>query len=227
MYLHRFALAALAAAALGAGIQSASAAGPVKAAPMTPVYNWTGCYVGIHAGGGWTKSDWVSTGGVNAHPDGDGVLIGGHIGCNYQIQTFVWGVEGDIDWTNIEGNGPWSSPGFTAPYKTNYLASVRGRLGFAFNQFLIYGTGGAAFAKWEYRTPECGVGVCGAYDNSNAGWVAGGGVEYGFSRSWTARVEYLYYDFGTVTSPAGGVDTVPTNIQTTVSVVRGGLTLRF
>jgi outer membrane immunogenic protein len=88
-------------------------------------------------------------------------------------------------------------------------------------------TAGVAFANWHYRTPECGVGVCGAYDNSRVGVVGGGGIEYMFQQNLSLRLEGLYYDFGTVRSPAGGVDVVPTDIHTRISVVRAGLTYHF
>src|SRR5476651_2428867 len=72
---------------------------PARAPAFAPVYNWTGFYIGVNGGGGWGRSRWDSADAFNI----SGGLVGGTLGYNYQVGQLVWGVEGDIDWSNIKG----------------------------------------------------------------------------------------------------------------------------
>ena len=113
------------------------ARGPVYAA----VYNWTGFYLGINGGGGWGRSQWDGVDGF----DVSGGLIGGTIGYNWQVGQLVIGAEGDIDWSGMGGTSTvLCPPGCTT--RNDWLATVRGRVGYAFDRFLPYLTGGLASA---------------------------------------------------------------------------------
>ncbi len=120
------------------------------------------------------------------------------------------GIEGDAEWANIKGGSvifPNTGDLGVAPdsYETqaNWEASVRGRLGYAFQNWLVYATGGVAWMniKEIYNSPFFGVSE--TFENTRTGWTAGGGIEYAFAPNWVGRIEYRFADFGTL-------DNVPT-----------------
>ena len=119
-----------------------------RPAVYDPVYNWTGFYLGINGGGGWGRSQWD---GVDKF-DVSGGLIGGTIGYNWQFGQSVVGLEGDIDWSGISGShhGPVSAGCET---RNHWLATVRGRVGYAFDRFLPYLTGGLAVGDINATAP--------------------------------------------------------------------------
>ena len=134
-----------------------------------------------------------------------GALFGGQIGGNYQIGQFVIGAEGDFDWQNLRGA---SASGICAPaviggcaVASNWLATLRGRAGFAADRVLFYITGGGAFTNIKPSTGALPHG-----GGSEPGWTAGGGIEYAFTDNWTAKFEYLYAPQGQYLSdfPAKG-----------------------
>ena len=133
---------------------------PVRApAPMpgiATVYSWTGLYLGVHGGGGWSKwngmdptdraSGWSAA-------NGSGAVAGGQVGGNYQIGSVVLGLEGTYAWSDIkvDAGGPFAGgAGFTLTVKNDYVATIAGRLGYAFDRVLVYGKGGAAFTRDKY-----------------------------------------------------------------------------
>jgi outer membrane immunogenic protein len=191
---------------------------PAKAAPyVPPYYNWTGFYIGINGGGAWGTSDWTPLPGSFKTSGG---LVGGQLGYNWQLGQFVWGVEGDADWSDIRGStiGPGCGVGCTT--KNDFLSTVRGRLGFAADRWMPYVTGGLAIGNIKASAP----GFAGA-DQTNAGWTIGGGIEFALPSNWTAKVEYLYVDLGSVncTLTCGPV----TSVNFTTNIVRGGFNYRF
>ena len=223
--------------ALAAGGQAFAADLPMPApvppqayVPVVPFYNWTGFYIGINGGGAFGNSNWSdpidgSTGnfGVN------GYLLGGTIGGNYQIGSFVLGVEGDGDWANFDGTTVNAScAGVGCETKSNWLATVRGRAGWAWDRVLFYGTGGAAFAN-----VQAGAGALPFSSSTQTGWTAGAGVEYAFAPNWTAKVEYLFVDLANASCGFGncGGGTLATPVNTTVSlnenIVRAGINFKF
>ncbi|MBI3703911.1 MAG: porin family protein [Rhizobiales bacterium] len=207
-------LALGATAASAADIQRRQAM-PAKA-PLyspVPVYNWTGFYVGINGGGGWGRSDFGPT-----FPTGtfgtSGGMVGGTLGYNWQMGNVVFGLEGDIDWSNIRGSA--ACGGTTCSTRNDWLATARGRLGYAFDRIMPYVTGGAAFGN--IKTDIAGLGGA---NTSKAGWTVGGGIEAAIAGPWTAKVEYLYVDLGRGGSILGSDASFKTNI------VRAGLNYRF
>ena len=192
---------------------------PYKApAAYAPAYNWTGFYLGIQGGGAWGSSDWDGLA-VSNSPSGG--MIGGTAGYNWQGagSPWVFGLEGDIDWTNIKDST--ACGGLNCQTKNNWFGTVRGRVGYAFDRFLPYFTGGLAVGDIEANR----TGFIGSKD-TNAGWTIGAGIEGVIAGNWTAKVEYLYADLGDTTCSAVACG-VPTNVDLTVNVVRAGLNYRF
>jgi outer membrane immunogenic protein len=167
------------------------------------VYDWTGPYVGAHVGYGWGSADAI---------DMSGFVGGVQGGYNIQSNQFVMGLEGDIGLANID-----KTSGSTRA-SIDTLGSVRARAGFAFDQFLVYGTGGFSFGDFSYKNSVS------RDDRWHLGWVLGVGAEAALTRNWTARVEAFYYDLGSKDYLiAGGHD----SISVDATVVRAGLNYRF
>ena len=128
---------------------------PYKAPAYVAQYNWTGFYLGINGGGAWGDSDWNGFA-VSNSPSGG--MIGGTAGYNWQGvgSPWVFGLEGDIDWTNIKDSAACGA--LNCETKNNWLGTVRGRVGYAFDRFLPYFTGGVAFGDIEAnRTGFAGI----------------------------------------------------------------------
>lgn len=208
---------------LALGGAAAAADLPVAPAPYykapvyAPAYNWSGFYLGINGGGGWGSSTWTTTGSF----DTSGGLFGGTIGYNYQMNQVVLGVEGDIDWANINGSTSTGCPVASCTTGDNWLGTVRGRLGYAADRFMPYITGGAAFGDIKASGP----GLTGT-DTTNAGWTLGGGIEFAIAGHWTAKAEYLYVNLGSVScGPACGA--AVQNVDWHANLGRLGLNYRF
>jgi outer membrane immunogenic protein len=199
---------------------------PVHDAPVPygPAFSWTGLYIGAHVGYGWTDTDWGDAiSGASASNRGNGWLLGGQIGYNYQVRQFVFGAEADLTSAWLDGSSACPVPG-DCSHSYNWLGSLRGRAGVAVNdnRTLLYATAGAAWADVDYASTT-GSG----FSHTHAGWVAGGGIEHMLTPNLTARVEYLYYGFDSVTAPAGALGGGPTNLDPSTQTVRFGLNFKF
>jgi outer membrane immunogenic protein len=198
------------------------------------VYNWTGLYVGINGGFGTGKSNWSdgpvgTTGGFNT----SGFLVGGTLGANYQTGNYVVGIEGDGDWTNLQGNSGSTcgdiaavvAPPVSCQTQSHWLATVRGRVGYAFDRFLIYGTAGAAFGN-----VQTGLNPPSTFDSSTeAGWAVGAGFEVAFAPNWTAKAEYLFVDLPnasctTVGNCGGAAGSI---VSFNENIIRAGINFKF
>jgi outer membrane immunogenic protein len=139
---------------------------------------WAGPYLGGNLGYAW--------GSVDNNPTKPSGFVGGvQAGYNWRLNQsspWVFGLEGDIQATGADETfAPWK---FSNPW----FGTVRGRVGYAFDNVLFYGTGGLAFG--ELRGETFGL----SESHTNAGWTAGVGAEFGFAPGWSAKVEYLYVD---------------------------------
>jgi outer membrane immunogenic protein len=206
------------AALLSLGVAtSASAADLPRKAPayVAPIgYNWTGFYLGVNGGYGWTGS--------NAAGDADGFVGGGQIGYNWQAagSPFVFGLEADIQGADISSSAAVGAVTVTA--KANAFGTVRGRIGYAFDRAMIYATGG-----WAYtRTELSATGPGGSISNSDwsSGYALGGGLEWAAWDRWSVKAEYLYVHSGDVNVTLAGV---PFGGDYNINVVRAGLNYRF
>jgi outer membrane immunogenic protein len=217
--MKRLVLAGLGALAVMTMIGSANAADmprrsamPAKAPMYEAPYNWTGFYLGINGGYGWGTSDFAAPFSVSSDPRGG--LVGGTIGYNWQMGHTVFGLEGDIDWSNLRGSTPCAAT--TCETRNDWLGTARGRIGYAFDRFMPFVSGGAAFG--DIKNNIAGIGSA---SETKVGWTLGGGVEAAIAGPWTAKVEYLYVDLGQGASVLGSDASLKTNI------VRGGINYRF
>ncbi len=259
--------AILAGAALAiAGMMTAGAANaadmPLKAPVYAPAFTWTGLYLGVNAGYGWedTTGDRYCTnffGTVGGFPCSagspgatkpQGGFVGGQVGYNYQTGMFVWGVETDIQVTNMQ-NSTGAVP-LALPFPINFIlpgasatrsesldwfGTTRGRLGIAFwDRALIYGTGGVMYGEQVSSLnvvfPTAGFLNMNPQSSSvHTGWVAGAGLEYAFTNNFSAKVEGLFYDLGSETISMRAVNgiTETANFKYTGSLVRIGANVKF
>jgi outer membrane immunogenic protein len=191
-----------------------------KAPPVVAptAYNWSGFYVGANGGGAWGTSNWDSTGAFNL----SGGVIGGTAGVNWQLGHAVLGLEGDVDWSNLKGSTTSALCPAGCTTSNDWLATVRGRAGYAFDRFLPYVTGGLAVGDVKASTPA----FAGA-TQTNAGWTAGGGVELALTNNWTAKAEYLHVDLGNMNCGFSCGVVANNNVSLKSDLVRGGVNFRF
>jgi outer membrane immunogenic protein len=231
---------------------------PLKAPPMpVAVYNWTGCYVGVNGGwkGGRFRNESVDApAGVGIVPgtpgvpfaadrinlaglDADSGAVGGQIGCRWETAShWVFGVEGDADWTNLHGtvtnraNGPGATfvIGDTFDNRVRWESSVRGIIGRSFDKWLVYATGGLAvtdismasnyIATISNRIP---FPASGQSDSQTLyGFTIGAGAAYAFAPNWDVGAEYRYSEYNGGNFNLGPIAafctlTVCTNVSTT------------
>ena len=198
--------------AQAADIQRRHAA-PAKAPAYSAPYNWTGFYLGINGGGGWGHSSFTAPLATSSFNTSGG-QVGGTVGYNYQVGHAVFGLEGDLDWSNINGSGACGSR--NCETKNDWFGTARGRIGYAFDRFMPYVTGGLAYGS--VKNSATGLG---SSTSTKAGWTIGGGLEAAISGPWTAKLEYLYADLGDASAPTGANASFRTNL------VRAGLNYRF
>jgi outer membrane immunogenic protein len=175
------------------------AARPYTKAPaiVAPIVNWTGFYIGAQVGGAWSDNSWDNvtlTGEAVSHSKSS-VVGGGHIGYNWQFNQFVLGVEGEFNGTDLNATSvSILNPAVTYGTKIDWYGTVVGRLGWAFDNVLIYGTGGVAFA--DIKTSGVNAAID-SFSNSDTrtGWTAGGGIAYQITPNWIAGVDYKHIEF--------------------------------
>jgi outer membrane immunogenic protein len=219
--MNRVAVACVGLLALAGGSAGAADLAPYyqPGPAYNPIYTWTGFYVGINGGGGWGSSQWD---GLDTF-DVSGGLIGGTVGYNWQFGQVVVGAEGDIDWSGIKGTTTVLCPG-GCETRNKWLATVRGRLGYAFDRFLPYFTGGLAVGDINASLP---LPVLPGGSISNAGWTVGAGLEVGVVSNVSLKAEYLYVDLGNFNCGLNCGLAPGSNVSFTTNVFRGGANLRF
>lgn len=202
----RISLLASAAALVGLGLAAPAAAAdmsgryPAPYVQPVPVFTWTGFYVGANAGYGWGSSTFDNPGG----------FIGGfQAGYNFQFASpFVLGIEADLSFTGMSAGS----------YSLDYLGTVRARLGYSFDRFLVYGTGGFAYGQGSADFFSLSSSA------TQTGWTLGVGAEAAIDRNWSMRAEYLYVDLGSTTFPTF-VGPVATGLD--ANILRAGVNYRF
>jgi outer membrane immunogenic protein len=212
---------------LAAGVASISFCGAAVAADLparssvytnpAPLSSWEGFYAGVH--GGYASGDVDIVAGVG--PTGSGSPKGGfggfQIGYNYLVTpNWLLGYEVDASFGDIhDATAPFTPSNF----KIDMFGTGRGRVGYVHGPWLLYATAGTAWAK-----PDWTVGGTTDINRVHVGWTAGAGVEYAFLPNWSAKVEYLYADFGETRRTFGAT---PINTDLTMSMVRAGLNYHF
>ena len=197
---------------------------PAYVAPEPVFATWSGFYLGLNGGYAWGKADVSNSVASFTTDKQDGWLIGATAGYNLQTGTWVWGLEGDIDYALVKGNATNTATcaGGSCEIKNTWFGTGRLRVGYAgWNNFLPYITGGVAAAGLKVE-PSGGA----SSTSTTIGWTAGAGLEYAFMEHWSAKFEYLYANLGTATCDASvcGVDT---DVKPKINIIRAGINYRF
>ena len=259
LLLATVALSALAGSAIAADLPYRRAApAPLPAFVAVPVFTWSGMYLGVNAGYGFSGEGRATSAGLvppastaitngfvagGAKVDPAGFVGGGQIGYNYQMGSVVLGLETDIQYTDLEKGVAVASPiaGVSTGFKTkmDYLGTVRGRIGYAMDRWMIYATGGLAYGEVTNSHVISDIGtpfaIAGERSQTRTGYAVGAGIEYAIpafnfgGSAATLKAEYLYYDLGksTVTSSVLGTPLFATRFENDGHLVRAGLNWKF
>jgi outer membrane immunogenic protein len=222
-------LGTVALVALGATVPALAAdlgaRAPYTKAPVyaAPIYNWTGFYIGGHVGGAF--------GGDNSLAGTDGRFLGGvQGGYDYQFApSWVLGVEAQYSWLGSNNNGRLFPGGVLVTSNNDQLGSVTGRLGYTWGPALLYAKGGYAWKDGNNLNVATGGFPVAFTTNGNHrdGYTVGAGLEYMFAPSWSAKIEYQYYNFGSTTFTAGPPVIVGTSFRDDEHTVKAGVNYRF
>lgn len=235
------AVALAAGSALAADLPARTVA-PIAPAPLA--YNWTGFYVGAHAGYAWHSGDFQMNGPFAAQlgypaksaTSPAGFIGGFQAGYNYQINQIVVGAEADVGFTSGTDRGVYygaNGGSLNVTSKGSMLSTVRLRTGYAIDRALIYVTGGFAFSNTKAEgtltvpagTPVAQGVYSGNVSGNRQGWALGAGFEYALTNNITARAEYLYYNVGDKNFQLDPNNT--TKIQFDGNVARLGVNYKF
>jgi len=181
------------------------------APPPIPIYNWTGFYIGGNVGGAWESGTITDNfTGASFSNTRSGFIGGGQIGYNWQVSpNWVLGVEGMFDGADIRSDtGTVTVPvpsaidptTFTATAKVDWITTVGARFGYAVNNWLWYGKAGGGWVHDRVTVNDITDGLSVSVSDTRGGWMAGGGIEYGFTPNWTARVDYTHIGLSDVTN---------------------------
>jgi len=217
----------------GGAIVSAHAAD--QAVPRGPSYypgdyhptsiDWTGWYVGLQLGGAFGSASWTNPftlASDSLHPAG--ILGGGQFGVNWMRDSLLLGAEADLAGMGLESSVPGAS------FRSRWLSLVTGRVGYAFNQYLVYAKGGAAFASERAQVITLAGTAADSATTTQTGWTVGGGVEYAIDPHWSARLEYDFVDLpshGVVFVPPPPIGALPASINFTIQKLVAGINYRF
>jgi outer membrane immunogenic protein len=211
---------------------------------------WTGFYIGVNGGYGWSNGNVTETPfqnfafpvfvvpGGTANSKLQGALFGAHTGYNWQTGAWVLGVEGDFDGAGINnsaaavfadpllGSGGTATDGLMVHQNIEWLATIRGRLGYTWSSSMVYATGGGAWESLRTNvllSTDTSAGVVSqsataSFTNTRSGYAVGAGYEYTINSNWLARVEYLHYGF----SGGGTTFALPVGCGFVVGGVCGG-----
>jgi outer membrane immunogenic protein len=238
---------------------------PVKApAVVAVVYDWTGPYIGTNLGYSWGRGSTdgtatttsvtgaaapvITTAPLTGRADVNGFIGGAQLGYNWQAGSFLYGLEGDIQFSNERASGdvctvagcPLGSFLFTRDYKLDWFGTARARVGYLpAERLLLYVTGGLAYGGFSGSSWTLPMDI-GTWSHTNVGWTVGAGAEAALGSNWSVKFEYLYMDLGNVggSSSAGTVTSLPNarttttlatvfNTRFTDNIVRVGLNYKF
>jgi outer membrane immunogenic protein len=211
-------------------------------APVSPVYDWSGFYVGVFGGGGWGNHNVNNATGpatgfadYTANYSSQGGVAGGEAGYNFQSGNVVVGIEADGFWSGMKGNDAAAVAAGSFPIASvdqdnlRWGGTLRARGGIAVDRWMLFFTGGWAFGDIVHTNTDPVLGVDQFTVHAN-GLTAGGGVQYALMNNLIGKVEYRYYNFNGYNRPGSPLTPngqLPYTTQTTYSVITVGLDYKF
>jgi outer membrane immunogenic protein len=224
-------------------VGTALAGGDSYKTEALPDHRWSGFYLGGHVGYGWSDKDWTllrnagnqpsnQIGSVITSHEADGAFGGIQVGANHQAHGLVFGIEGSMAWTGMDGYSTWrNSDGFFRDAATdiNWMGTLTGKIGVPLGHTLVYFKGGAVWADEDYShtggrdTPRILKG-----GDTRLGWLIGAGAEWAWDRNWSVNFEYNYMDFGDDDiSLSDGTRTALFSVDQQMHAIKLGLNYRF
>jgi outer membrane immunogenic protein len=207
----------------------------IWASTASPATNWTGVYLGVNGGYTFGGSKWSDsvTGNSSGSFGTSGFIFGGTVGANYQVGSLVFGVEGDGGWADASGFGTFTATSLCAAgclTRDTWLSTARGRVGYAFDRYLVFAAAGAAFGDIRANFSNGPISR-----STEAGWTIGAGIEVALGRNWSAKAEYLFVDLAdgscttacTIANPNGPALVPNVAVKFDESIVRAGVNYRF
>ena len=197
--------------------------------------DWTGPYAGLNAGVAILDGDtsYVSPGFTGGSLDlsDAGFTGGGTLGYNWQHDTWVFGIEGDFNFLDVDDTTGLFNVKGTGSLRADYdwFATVRARAGMAWGNSLFYATGGVAFIESELRLNSALVAGTATVKDTDVltGFAIGGGIEHSFSQQWSAKAEYLYMNFESQSVSLAGPPSASARFEPELHVVRAGINYHF
>ena len=210
---------------------------PYAKAPVvaTPVYDWSGYYVGVFGGGGLGNHNYNNANGFAGSANftvnyaSTGAVGGGEAGYNWQTGNYLFGVEADGFWSGIKGNDASQQLGVIDQSNLRWGGTLRARGGVTVDRLLLFFTGGWAFGDILHTSTAAGFPVD-QFNNHRSGLTAGGGIAYALTNNVIGKFEYRYYDFGRYNrsgNPLTPNGQLPYTVDNTYSVVTLGIDFKF
>lgn len=202
-------------------------------APPPGPYSWTGCYIGVHAGIAEGNSNWTPTPQewdvLSASMDMSGAIGGAQAGCNYQMQNFVLGAEGDVWGSGLTGDTSFADFEGTTTLKTksDFGSDVAARLGYAIDRGLLYGKIGVAWADYSFTDTYDFEGFTESDKTTETGLLLGLGVEYAIDAHWSVTGEFDYINFGSPSIAMNGDTPYVAKIRNDQDLFKLGANYRF
>jgi outer membrane immunogenic protein len=197
----------------------------------TPLYDWSGFYVGVFGGGGYGNHNLNNALGragfanFTVNYSSSGGLAGGEVGYNAQSGNYLVGIEADGFWSDIKGNDNFAL-GSDDASKLRWGGTVRGRGGITVDRLLLFFTGGWAYGDIVHTNTDPVFGID-QFTNNRSGLTGGGGIAYAITNELLGKIEYRYYDFGRYSRAAPTNGQLPYTVDTTYSVVTLGLDYKW
>jgi outer membrane immunogenic protein len=193
--------------------------------PSELPFSWTGFYAGINGGYARGQSSWSdpAIGASSGKFNTSGGLVGGQLGYNWQTGVVMLGIETDADWMSIKGSTAGLGGACTldgggqCQTQQSWVGTTRARVGYVFDRWLPYVTGGVAYGNIQVVQPT------GTTTNTNVGWTAGAGLEYALDHNWSTKFEYLHVDLGTATFMGAASGTSTLAVPLTNELMRLGV----
>jgi outer membrane immunogenic protein len=201
-------------------------------AAATPLYDWSGFYVGVFGGGGYGNHDYNNATGPAGNANftviysSTGGIAGGEAGYNAQSGNYLIGVEADGFWSGINGNDASQQLGVVDQSNLRWGGTLRARGGIAVDRLQLFFTGGWAYGDILHTSTAPGFPVD-QFTNHRSGLTAGGGIAYALTNNVIGKFEYRYYDFGRYDRSAPTNGQLPYTVDNTYSVVTLGLDYKF
>jgi outer membrane immunogenic protein len=195
-------------------------------------YDWSGVYIGLHGGYAWGDVEYdTSLTGENIQSDIDGLIGGGQVGWNWQMDSIVFGGEFSFTGTDLDGDNDSAVPGVNLDGDVSYYGLLGGKLGFAADRSLFYAKGGYAFGEIGTAGQNANIPDAFSNDELHHGYFIGGGIEYAATDNVIVGAEYNFIDLGGKRNHNGtttaGIPYVNEDVESQIHAITARVSFKF